>query len=56
MKAAPVRTITEDSSSRLVDTSRKMRSCNKVAKSAALELAGVSFVDENGEGPGVRLR
>jgi hypothetical protein len=33
-----------------------MRSCNKVAKSAALESAGVIFVDENGEGPGVRLR
>jgi hypothetical protein len=56
MKAAPVRTITEDSSSRLVDTSRTMRSCNKVAKSAALESAGVIFVEENGEGPGVRLR
>ena len=56
MKAAPVRTITEDSSSRVVDTSRTMRSCNKVAKSAALELAGVIFVEENGEGPGVRLR
>jgi hypothetical protein len=23
---------------------------------AALEAAGVSFIDENGEGPGVRLR
>jgi hypothetical protein len=33
-----------------------MRSCNKVAKSAALESAGVIFVEENGEGPGVRLR
>ena len=33
-----------------------MRSCNKVAKSAALESAGVIFIDENGEGPGVRLR
>ncbi len=56
MKAAPARRITEDSSSRLVDASRTMRSCNEVAKSAALESAGVIFVDENGEGPGVRLR
>jgi hypothetical protein len=56
MKAAPARTITEDSSSHLVDTSRTMRSCNKVAKSAALESAGVIFVEENAEGPGVRLR
>jgi hypothetical protein len=28
-----------------------MRSCSKVAKSAALESARVIFVDENGEGP-----
>jgi type II secretory ATPase GspE/PulE/Tfp pilus assembly ATPase PilB-like protein len=56
MKAAAARTITEDSSSRLVDASRTMRSCNKVAKSAALELARDIFVEENEEGPGVRLR
>jgi hypothetical protein len=56
MKAAPARKISEDSSGRLADTSRPMRSCHKVAKSGALESAGVIFVDENGEGPGVRLR
>ena len=33
-----------------------MRSCHKVATSAALESAGVIFVDENGEGPGVMRR
>ena len=33
-----------------------MRSCKKVANGAALEQAGVMFVDETGEGPGVRLR
>jgi hypothetical protein len=33
-----------------------MRSCNKVANGAALESASVIFVEENGEGPGVRLR
>ena len=29
---------------------------NLVAIRAALEAAGVIFIDENGEGPGVRLR
>ena len=34
---------------------RTKRSRYKVTKTAALESAGVVFVDENGEGPGVRL-
>jgi transcriptional regulator with XRE-family HTH domain len=29
---------------------------NEAALRAALELAGVAFIDENGGGPGVRLR
>jgi hypothetical protein len=33
-----------------------MRSCSKVATSAALESAKGIFVEENGEGPGLRLR
>jgi hypothetical protein len=35
---------------------RTKRSRYKVTKTAALESAGVIFVDENGEVPGVRLR
>ena len=35
---------------------RTKRSRYKVTKSAALELAGVIFVDENGEGPDARLK
>ena len=31
-------------------------SANEAAIRAALELAGVEFIDENGGGPGVRLR
>jgi transcriptional regulator with XRE-family HTH domain len=34
----------------------KMLANNEAAIRAALEAAGVIFVDENGEGPGVRLR
>ena len=34
----------------------EMRESNKLKIRSALEAAGVIFVDENGEGPGVRLR
>jgi ribosome-binding protein aMBF1 (putative translation factor) len=33
-----------------------MTSANDLAVRRALELAGVEFIDENGGGPGVRLR
>ncbi len=39
-----------------VDGSTTMLPNNAAAIRAALELAGVIFVEENGEGPGVRLR
>jgi len=43
----------------IVDFERGAREPREVTKDAirrALETAGVIFVDENGEGPGVRLR
>ncbi|WP_353640937.1 transcriptional regulator [Mesorhizobium sp. WSM2239] len=43
----------------IVDFERNAREPREVTKDAlrrALEIAGVIFVDENGEGPGVRLR
>jgi hypothetical protein len=33
-----------------------MNAANDLAVRRALEAAGVVFIDENGEGPGVRLR
>jgi hypothetical protein len=33
-----------------------MTAANDLAVRAALEVAGVEFIDENGGGPGVRLR
>ena len=36
--------------------SRTLSPDNHAAIRAALEAAGVIFIDENGEGPGVRLR
>ena len=33
-----------------------MTAANDLAVRRALELAGVEFIDENGGGPGVRLR
>jgi ribosome-binding protein aMBF1 (putative translation factor) len=34
----------------------KLTSANEVAIRRALEVAGVEFIDENGGGPGVRLK
>jgi transcriptional regulator with XRE-family HTH domain len=45
--------------STVVDFERKRRSVSQEAARAlrnALEAAGVEFIDENGGGPGVRLR
>ena len=40
----------------LSDNETSMTAANDLAVRHALELAGVEFIDENGSGPGVRLR
>jgi hypothetical protein len=40
----------------LSDGETSMTAANDLAVRRALELAGVEFIDENGGGPGVRLR
>ena len=40
----------------LTEKETAMTSANDVAVRRALETAGVEFIDENGGGPGVRLR
>ena len=40
----------------LADSETSMTAANDLAVRRALELAGVEFIDENGGGPGVRLR
>jgi len=40
----------------LADQDTSMTSANQLAVRRALEAAGVEFIDENGGGPGVRLR
>ena len=40
----------------LADQDTSMTSANELAIRRALEAAGVEFIDENGGGPGVRLR
>jgi tRNA U34 5-methylaminomethyl-2-thiouridine-forming methyltransferase MnmC len=40
----------------LTDGETSMTTANDLAVRRALELAGVEFIDENGGGPGVRLR
>jgi ribosome-binding protein aMBF1 (putative translation factor) len=40
----------------LSDSETSMTAANDLAVRRALELAGVVFIDENGGGPGVRLR
>jgi hypothetical protein len=40
----------------LADGEKFMTAANDLVIRRALELAGVEFVDENGGGPGVRLR
>jgi hypothetical protein len=40
----------------LADEETSMTSANDLAVRRALEAAGVEFIDENGGGPGVRLR
>jgi ribosome-binding protein aMBF1 (putative translation factor) len=40
----------------LTENQTSMTAANEAAVRAALESAGVEFIDENGGGPGVRLR
>jgi transcriptional regulator with XRE-family HTH domain len=40
----------------LADGATSMTAANNLAVRRALEAAGVEFIDENGGGPGVRLR
>ena len=40
----------------LADGETSMTAANDLAVGRALELPGVEFIDENGGGPGVRLR
>jgi hypothetical protein len=40
----------------LADVETSMTAANDLAVRRALEAAGVEFIDENGGGPGVRLR
>jgi transcriptional regulator with XRE-family HTH domain len=40
----------------LVENETSMTTANDIAVRRALETAGVEFIDENGGGPGVRLR
>ena len=40
----------------LTDEETSMTAVNDLAVRRALETAGVEFIDENGSGPGVRLR
>jgi hypothetical protein len=40
----------------LADGETSMTAANDLAVRRALEAAGVEFIDENGDGPGVRLR
>ena len=40
----------------LTDSETSMTTANDLAVRRALEAAGVEFIDENGGGPGVRLR
>jgi hypothetical protein len=40
----------------LADSETSMTAANDLAVRRALETAGVEFIDENGRGPGVRLR
>ena len=40
----------------LMDDETSMTAANDLAVRRALEAAGVEFIDENGGGPGVRLR
>jgi hypothetical protein len=40
----------------LADSETSMTAANDLAVRRALELAGVEFIDENGGGPGIRLR
>jgi hypothetical protein len=40
----------------LADDETSMTAANDLAIRRALEAAGVEFIDENGGGPGVRLR
>jgi hypothetical protein len=40
----------------LSDGETSMTAANDLAVRRALEMAGVEFIDENGGGPGVRLR
>jgi hypothetical protein len=54
---APRRRIRDkDRRAELSDRETSMTAANDLAVRRALELAGLEFIDENGGGPGVRLR
>lgn len=40
----------------LTESETSMTAANTLAVRRALEIAGIEFIDENGGGPGVRLR
>ena len=40
----------------MTETETSLTAANDLAIRSALELAGIDFIDENGGGPGVRLR
>jgi hypothetical protein len=46
----------KDRRAELSDRETSMTAANDLAVRRALELAGLEFIDENGGGPGVRLR
>jgi hypothetical protein len=52
----PVTVIAQAIKTRVAKLPDKARRLNDLAIRRALELAGVEFIDENGGGPGVRLR
>ena len=45
-----------DRLARMTETEPSLTAANDLATRSALEAAGVEFIDENGGGPGVRLR
>jgi hypothetical protein len=45
-----------DRLARMTETETSLTAANDLAIRRALEAAGVEFIDENGGGPGVRLR
>jgi hypothetical protein len=53
---ASILSVTTIRRAELTESETSMTAANDVAVRRALEAAGVEFIDENGGGPGVRLR